>query len=227
MNFSQSSTVLDGNITQRVRFKCDGCTTSESEGKSVIYVGKRCESSVKDGGMLAVSGVNTNAEKINRESGNDWYADIGFSVLTAGRQYKVCVDYYPSSPETNFEDTGVIFVVTGLSAVLNTTVKANQSQSLSVVCTSCDESTSGYLGERCLSEIKTGYLGAWNKKRTASQTFARQSDLVTGGFNASLFQVTVDARSLDSGLSYKLCVDNDGPKLSTGFEDVGFLIDVE
>merc|ERR1712194_388939 len=55
MNFSQSSTVLDGNITQRVRFKCDGCTTSESEGKSVIYVGKRCESSVKDGGMLAVS----------------------------------------------------------------------------------------------------------------------------------------------------------------------------
>merc|ERR1712194_723151 len=112
-------------------------------------------------------------------------------------------------------ETGDIFVVTGVTGTMNSTVKANQSQEIGVICTSCTEQTSAYLGERCLSDRKTGRVRGWAAKRTSSQSFARMTDPATGGFNATLFELTVDARQLTSGSTYKLCVDNDGPKLES------------
>ena len=57
-----------------------------------------------------------------------WYADVGFGGLTVGKQYKVCVDFDPSTPETNFEETGRSVVLTGVTGTLNGSLMANQSQ---------------------------------------------------------------------------------------------------
>lgn len=151
-----------------------------------------------------------------------WYTDLNFNFLSAGKQYKLCVDHDRSSSDTGFEFSGETVVVTGVTAFSNLSVAANVSQDILLTCNTCTPGLSrGYVGvSPCLRNSTRAGVREWEGKRTASALMVNGLN-EDGTFNETLFKMTLDASGLYSGQAVVVCVDEDGSKSSNGFEDVG------
>ncbi|CAD7953858.1 unnamed protein product [Amoebophrya sp. A120] len=231
LNLTNVLRTVDTNRTQRVTFSCDKCGLTADEIHA-LYVGLICQRSITDGIYPSTPKRNTDATLVYNDLTpalsriQNYYADVAFGPLQAGGSYDVCVDYDRTSSLTTFDYTGTKFLVTGVTGSLNTSLYANLTQLITVVCNTCFSGvTRAFLALDCYPKIpgtsypKDGRMRKWTGKRTAAASF--EFFLYNGtDWNGTLFQFTVDASHLESGSTYNLCVDEDGPQLQTGFEDV-------
>jgi len=232
LNMSNVLRYTDANRTQRLGFSCDKC--GSQDGVHALYVGLVCQKSITDGVYPFTVNRNTDAVVVYNDAPSlpqttGYYADVNFGYLQPGGSYDICVDYNRLSSAYAFDYAGQKVLVTGVTGSLNTTLYANLTQTVTVVCNTCTEKTKAYLGLTCFPEIKTGVIRSWQGKRTSAATFAYfidQSSYGGSNWNGTLFAITVDATVLSSGVSYKLCVDEDGPMAATGFEDVRLSFEV-
>eukprot|EP00913_Durusdinium_trenchii_P016879 g15869.t1 len=181
----EPSTVTQGVDIQRLRI---GCALRCSE-VTQAYLATSCEEA------LSRTAVARYLERLASRDGSAWLLPVNVSSFESGRHYKICIDLDGPSPGFLAGDSGLEVYVNGVVALDPLAVNQAAAQKIRFSCPTC-----------AATATVSMYLA-----RSTCTTHA--SDLpqlqLEGQRNLTL---TLNAQSLEVGMSYRLCVDMDSGK---------------
>ncbi|CAJ1359317.1 unnamed protein product, partial [Effrenium voratum] len=217
---------------QTVNVRCaTGCSEStrvylalRSITPSNLYV-KVCDSTVNDGVMRSNGNENTGSVTLVHKSGDLKWAveNIDASALIAGRYYGLCTDVDGPVANLAFGDTGFMVYVSGLEAISPQAIRQAFAQEIQLTCPYCNPNndiTQAYIALECDTSLYFGF----NLPATASvNSPTNRLPGPAGVTDPDATKLYIDARTLDLGGVYHLCVDLDGSNAKMAMGDTSFV----
>ncbi|CAJ1442143.1 unnamed protein product [Effrenium voratum] len=217
---------------QTVNVRCaTGCSEStrvylalRSITPSNLYV-KVCDSTVNDGVMRSNGNENTGSVTLVHKSGDLWAVEnIDASALIAGRYYGLCTDVDGPVANLAFGDTGFMVYVSGLEAISPQAIRQAFAQEIQLTCPYCNPNndiTQAYIALECDTSLYFGF----NLPATASvNSPTNRLPGPAGVTDPDATKLYIDARTLDLGGVYHLCVDLDGSNAKMAMGDTSFVV---
>ncbi|CAK9078729.1 Hypothetical protein (Fragment) [Durusdinium trenchii] len=217
---------------QTVYVRCaTGCSETaraylalRSNTPSNLFV-KECDSSVTEGYMASYGNENTGSVSLVHKSGDLWAIEnIDATSLIAGRYYGICVDMDGAVSTLGFGDTGFMIYVSGLEGISPSAIRQEFAQEIQLTCPYCNpgnDITQGYISLECDITLYFGF----DLPATAGVNSPTNRLPGPGGVtSADATKLYIDARELDLGGVYHLCMDLDGSNAKMGMGDTSFFV---
>ncbi|CAK9035132.1 unnamed protein product, partial [Durusdinium trenchii] len=186
---------------------------------------KECDSSVTDGVMVSYGNENTGSVSLVHKSGDLWAIEnIDATSLIAGRYYGICVDMDGAVSTLGFGDTGFMIYVSGLEGISPSAIRQAFAQEIQLTCPYCNPNndiTQAYISLECDTTL---YFGFNLPATTGVNSPTNRLPGPGGSTTPDATKLYIDARELDLGGVYHLCMDLDGSNAKMGMGDTSFLV---
>jgi len=150
-----------------------------------------------------------------------WSVTLDLSSLSFGQVYKVCADVDGTGVSTlPVADTGLTVRTGGPTSIQVVSIIGATDQRVPIICIGCTHSTAAYFideGSNCdTTEREGSHIGTGSTSTS--------SVLLTGA--GTRWDAIIDASSMTTGKSYKLCVDLDGSLRDLAFVETGLVVQI-
>ncbi|CAJ1400084.1 unnamed protein product [Effrenium voratum] len=210
------------------------CTTGRCSEMSQAYLAKTCDIHDLDASAVEVLGERTAAvlfvpDNVTEAANNTEVFSVHLRTdgLHAGWHYRLCVDLDGAALDLPMGDTQHKVYLSPLQQV-EARATAGDVQ-LSFTCLDCTELSEGFLSQDCYRTVLARSKNATEDSDSESLREAGNESEVSAtaptAFMAGLtWSVNLSTIDLMGGLSYRLCVDLDGPESSRLVGDTGLRV---